>query len=270
VSSAKRTRPPKDPKLPAACHSWRISSSESARPPLLAALSRSARAHRPAQAGERVGSEESAADGPFQKHAGEPAQVLRRARTPVVLDRFDGGDEIATGKVADLLAHEVVQPAAQARQRWLDVDDAAALEFKLIGPAFGQEHSQRGLIAHALGLPVGGGVAAFRHLAGVAARDVAGLGDRDLRKGADSDHAGATTVRAILEPERLAAARQDPHAETPDLAVPQKDLAGSRRACALHCDLSQPLRHGILRQRIDSKMHPKLRLACYGAMWRDM
>src|SRR5215831_4823011 len=160
VSSARRTRPPKDPKLPALCHSWRISSSESARPPLAPALSRSAR--------ERIGRRRPASGlavrNPLPTHHSRNTRVnLRRScaapgrPTAVGLDCGDGGDELATGEVGDLLAHEPMQPAAQARERRLDVDDAAALELLAVLAAFGQEYPERGLVAHALRVQVGGG-----------------------------------------------------------------------------------------------------------------
>src|SRR5215831_2824244 len=160
VSRARRTRPPKLPRLSAACHTLRISSSLKSRPPLAAALRRSAR--------ERIGRRRPASGlavrNPLPTHHSRNTRVNRRRScaapgrpTAVGLDCGDGGDELATGEVGDLLAHEPMQPAAQARERRLDVDDAAALELLAVLAAFGQEYPERGLVAHALRVQVGGG-----------------------------------------------------------------------------------------------------------------
>jgi hypothetical protein len=53
-----------------------------------------------------------------------------------------------------------VKPTPQCRHRHLGINDAAALEFALIGAILREKHAQGGLIAHALGFQVGGGVAA--------------------------------------------------------------------------------------------------------------
>src|SRR5262249_55389314 len=109
-----------------------------------------------------------------------------------------------------------------------------------------------------LGLPLSGWIAAVGDLAGEVAGAFARDGDRDRRKGADTDHAadhraGLTTgsgappraaFRAILVPEGLAAARQDAHAEALDVAIPKDDLAGYGRGRAVHCSLGQLLCHG--------------------------
>src|SRR5262249_28877616 len=121
--------------------------------------------------------------------------------------------------------HERGGAAAEARERRLDVDDAAARELALVRSALGEQHAQRRLMrilptgsktfwfqyrprgggyariiridtARALGLQVGGGVAAAGNLAGVAARHLAGSGDREL---------GMSAVRVALQVSRRAA-----------------------------------------------------------------